>query len=63
MTDKKLFDKYEKVRKSGKYNMITEADKAMKEAGLSPYDYYYVQRYYDMLSKKYGEKDDKTKND
>ena len=41
MSDKEIFERYEKVRSSGKYNMITEANNAMDEAGLKPCDYYY----------------------
>ena len=33
ISDKKIFERYEKVRSSGKYNMITEANQAMDEAG------------------------------
>lgn len=33
------FEKYEKVRQSGKYNMITEATQAAKEAGLTMIEY------------------------
>ena len=33
------FYKYEKVRRSGRYNMITEADKAIKVCGISSREY------------------------
>ena len=58
LSDKQIFEKYEKVRLSGKYNMIMEANKAMDEAGLRPCDYYYAMFNYNLLSKKYGGKKD-----
>ena len=42
MSDKQIFDRYEKIRSSGKYNMITEAKNAMDASGLKPSDYYYA---------------------
>lgn len=33
------FYKYEKVRRSGRYNMIMEADKAIKTCGISSQEY------------------------
>ena len=61
MSDKQIFKRYEKVRSSGKYNMITEANDAMDEAGLRPCDYYYAMFNYQLLFKKYGgKKDDKV---
>lgn len=61
ISDKQIFERYEKVRSSGKYNMITEANDAMDEAGLKPCDYYYAMFNYNLLFKKYGgEKDDKV---
>ncbi len=33
------FYKYEKVRRSGRYNMITEADKAIKACDISSREY------------------------
>lgn len=33
------FYKYEKVRRSGRYNMITEANKAIKACGISSQEY------------------------
>lgn len=33
------FYKYEKVRRSGRYNMITEADKAIRACGISSREY------------------------
>ena len=64
MSDKQIFDRYEKIRSSGKYNMITEANDAMDEAGLKPSDYYYAMFNYELLKRKYGEKknDDTTKS-
>ena len=56
ISDKKIFERYEKVRSSGKYNMITEANDAMDEAGLKPSDYYYTMFNYELLKRKYGEK-------
>ena len=56
ITDKQIFERYEKVRLSGKYNMIMEANNAMDEAGLKPCDYYYAMFNYALLKRKYGEK-------
>ena len=53
---KECFIKYEKVRQSGKYNMITESSKAAKKAGLSIQDYMNVIRNYTTLHNKYGGK-------
>ena len=33
------FYKYEKVRRSGRYNMTTEADKAIKVCGITSQEY------------------------
>lgn len=63
LSDREIFRRYEKVRTSGKYNMITESDKAMKEAKLRPNDYHYVISNYELLNKKYGDSNVKTKND
>ena len=64
MSDKQIFDRYEKIRSSGKYNMITEANQAMDEANLRPSDYYYAMFNYELLKRQYGEKknDDTTKS-
>lgn len=35
MPTKEEFDAYERVRRSGKYNMFTQAIEASKDAGLS----------------------------
>ena len=56
MSDKEIFERYEKVRSSGKYNMITEANNAMDEEGLKACDYYYAMFNYELLKRKYGEK-------
>ena len=56
LSDKRIFERYEKVRSSGKYNMITEANQAMDEADLRPCDYYYAMFNYELLKRKYGEK-------
>ena len=56
MSDKQIFDRYEKIRSSGKYNMITEANDAMHAAGLKDSDYYYAMFNYQLLYRKYGEK-------
>lgn len=61
ISDKQIFERYEKVRLSGKYNMINEANDAMDEARLKPSDYYYAMFNYNLLFKKYGgKKDDKV---
>lgn len=39
---KALYVAYESVRKSGNYNMLTEAGAARDEAGLTVEEYYYV---------------------
>ena len=64
ISDKQIFKRYEKVRSSGKYNMITEANQAMDDANLSSCDYYYAMFNYELLKRKYGEKknDDTTKS-
>lgn len=41
--------KYEKVRRSGKYNMFTEAVEAMKEAGLMQNEYLTVMNNYEKI--------------
>ena len=46
-----MFDAYEKVRVSGKYNMFDE--RAMKESGLTKKDYLYVMEHYSELASKY----------
>ena len=56
MSDKQIFNRYEKIRSSGNYNMITEANDAMDAAELKPSDYYYAMFNYELLKRKYGEK-------
>lgn len=48
-TDLEIIRRYEKIRKSGKYNMVTESDKVMKEAGLTKEEYWYAIKNYDKL--------------
>ena len=50
---KKKFLAYERVRKSGKYNMFMDSSKAMIEAGLNFHDYGYIMQNYTELAKKY----------
>ena len=61
ISDKQIFERYEKVRSSGKYNMFIEAKDAMDEAGLKPCDYYYAMFNYQLLYRKYGEKKNEQK--
>ena len=56
ISDKQIFERYEKIRSSGKYNMITEANDAMHAAGLKDSDYYYAMFNYELLKRNYGEK-------
>lgn len=53
MTRKEMFERYEKVRESGKYNMVMDAIEAMKAAGLKENEYLTVVRHYTELDKKY----------
>ena len=46
---KALLVKYEAVRQSGNYNMLTEAPAAREEAGLTQEEYYYVMDNYESL--------------
>lgn len=52
------FYRYEKVRRSGKFNMITECGKAAKAAKLDITDYSYVMKHYselsDVIKQRYG---------
>lgn len=50
---KELFDKYERVRRSGRFNMIMDAAEAAYYAGLSIDDYCWVLNNYSELKKKY----------
>lgn len=56
MTKQEMFERYEKVRSEGKYNMITEANYAMCDAGLSREEYFYVIKHYMELSLEFGKK-------
>ena len=47
------FRRYEEVRESGKFNMITDCIKAAKEAGLSMYQYKFVINNYEDLKEQY----------
>lgn len=53
--DEFKFRRYERVRKTGNYNMVLDADKAMKEAHLLPEDYWFIVRHYKELKEKYHE--------
>lgn len=53
MTKKEMFERYEKVRISGEYNMIMDAGLAMMAAGLTQTEYIYVINNYGELAKKY----------
>lgn len=62
----KDFKKYEIVRRSGEYNMLTEADRAAKEAGLSQKKYLNIIHKYSFIKeeieKVYGSVDEFLKN-
>lgn len=55
------FYRYEKVRRSGKYNMITECVQAAKAAKLDIVDYRYVINHYskikEIIEQRYGSVD------
>ena len=53
MTNIEMFERYERVRKSGKYNMITEAVPAMQEAGLTQDEYLTVMNHYSDFKAEY----------
>lgn len=58
MITKEEFLKYEKVRRSGKYNMIMDADAAWKAAGLVCCQYFDIIKNYSTYYNKYiNEKD------
>jgi hypothetical protein len=63
ISDRKLFQMYEELRASGKYNMVTDANKCMRILKWTPSDYYYVMFNYKMLQRKYGDSIAKAKND
>ena len=54
MDKKEMFERYENVRSSGIFNMITEATSAMSVAGLDKEQYFYVINNYSELKEKYG---------
>ena len=54
MDKKEMFERYENVRSSGIFNMITEAIAAMSVAGLDKEQYFYVIEHYSELREKYG---------
>lgn len=47
------YKKYEQVRQSGRFNMITEANYAAAAAGLSLEEYMFVIKNYNKLKKQY----------
>lgn len=55
------FYRYEKVRRSGKYNMITEPVQAAKAAHLDISDYRFVMKHYsrltEIIEQRYGSVD------
>ena len=51
---KQAFEKYEHVRKSGRFNMLTQSAFAAMEADLSSEVYWSVIRHYGTLKEKYG---------
>ena len=50
---KEDFEAYRKVQNSGNFNMITEADKAARTAGLDIGTYFEVIRNYNSLAQMY----------
>lgn len=54
MDKKEMFERYENVRSSGIFNMITEATAAMSVAGLDKEQYFYVIEHYSELREKYN---------
>ena len=55
-TEKEIYNRYEAVRKSGAYNMITEAYAASNAAGLTAEEYIYAIKNYTKLREQYGSK-------
>ena len=51
MNERKIFLAYEKVRKSGKYNMYDP--RARQLTGLDPEEYVFAMRNYSALAQKY----------
>ena len=54
MDKKEMFERYERVRQSGIFNMITQASDAMRVADLTKEQYFYVINNYGKLKVKYG---------
>lgn len=54
MDKKEMFERYEQIRLTGLFNMITEASYAMEAAGLDKEQYFYVIGHYSELREKYG---------
>ena len=57
------FRAYEKVRRSGAYNMITQAKEAMQIAGLDNRTYAGVQQHYCALQEKIKKENKENAND
>lgn len=49
IVSQQLLASYEKVRQSGRYNMITESGYAMRAAGLTREEYFFVIENYTKL--------------
>ena len=56
LSDKEIYNRYEAVRKSGAYNMITDARAAANAAGLTIEEYRYAIKNYTKLREQYGSK-------
>lgn len=54
MSEQEMFENYERVRKSGVYNMIMQANEAATDAGLTMDQYMFVINNYSDLYRKYG---------
>lgn len=52
---KKDFEAYERVRRGGRYNMLTHSKQAARLADLSPEKYRVILRHYEKLMKKWPE--------
>lgn len=48
-----IFSRYEEVRSSGNYNMITECIFAFKKTGLTADEYWFILENYEELAKIY----------
>ena len=55
-TEKEIYNRYEAVRQSGAYNMITDAYAAANAAGLTIEEYRYAIKNYIKLREQYGSK-------